>query len=213
MWLVCTIPREPSLVKVSSCTAQSACNDRESPWELLMCTLQWCSWLKSKVFIKEVLGWFCIIFFFLIIFLLSLPKLQQWEVAKAHTKTPKLQLYGNGRKFLIWADKSTDILLLGLWFQIQLILLLVFMSRLQTSCIDMPSMQSDQNTGRGLGVYHTIFLSEVVTSLTAFLCIFTGLWVSESEAWNNFFNLVLLSQWLEKCVLKLQNTLKNCMGL
>lgn len=64
MWLVCTIPREPSLVKVSSCTAQSACNDRESPWELLMCTLQWCSWLKSKVFIKEVLGWFCIIFFF-----------------------------------------------------------------------------------------------------------------------------------------------------
>lgn len=30
-WLVCTIPRESSLVKVSSCTAGSACNDRESP--------------------------------------------------------------------------------------------------------------------------------------------------------------------------------------
>lgn len=63
-WLVCTIPRESSLVKVSSCTAGSARNDCESPRDLLMCDLQWWSWLKSKVAIKKVLVMFLFTFFF-----------------------------------------------------------------------------------------------------------------------------------------------------
>lgn len=68
--------------------------------------------------------------------------------------TPKnLQPCGNGRNFLMWTDKSTDILLLGLQFQIQFALLLLFMSRLQNSCIIMPSVLSKQNTGRSLGLY------------------------------------------------------------
>lgn len=43
--------------------------------------------------------------------------------------------------------------------------------------------------------------------------LFMHFWVNESEAWNNFLNLVCLSQRLEKRVFKSQSTLKNCMGL
>lgn len=95
---------------------------------------------------------------FLFFFLLSFPKLQYWEMGKAPAKnknkkkTNNLQPCGNDRNFLMWADKSTDILLLGLQFQIQLVLLWLFMSRVQNSSIVMPSVLSKQNTGRTLGV-------------------------------------------------------------